>query len=128
MHLTKKTIALLFILTLLALTGCKSVSDGSGGEDPGQDGESYLGIIYTEHPLGVRIVNIYPDSPAQVGGLEGGDIIVAINDTPIRGKFGLGSMIREMTPGDEITVTVLRDGSYRKTLKMKVDKRPRKFK
>lgn len=38
-----------------------------------------IGIIVTEHPAYINVVEVYPNSPAQRGGIQKGDLIYAVN-------------------------------------------------
>jgi S1-C subfamily serine protease len=52
--------------------------------------------------------------PVTIGGqqvLVGGDIIIALNSEPVNQIEKLQSLIQKREPGDEVTLTVLRDGA-----------------
>ena len=51
----------------------------------------------------------YPSAAAEAG-LESGDVIIKVDDTLITGADSLVATIRSYRPGDEVTVTWLRDG------------------
>lgn len=53
---------------------------------------------------------ITPDSAAERAGLEGGDIIVALNGEAITDENTLAQMIRESEVGELIELTAIRDG------------------
>ncbi len=59
---------------------------------------------------GARITRVVDDSAADDAGLEKGDIIVEVDGRTIRGPQGLAKRIRSLDPGDEVSVTVVRDG------------------
>jgi S1-C subfamily serine protease len=54
---------------------------------------------------------IFPGSPAEEAGLREGDIIVAIDDEQIDAGTDLSMLIVPYSPGDTITLRVLRDSS-----------------
>jgi S1-C subfamily serine protease len=56
---------------------------------------------------------IFPGSPAEAAGLQGGDIITAINGEQITAETELSMLILTHSPGDTITLRVLRDNSVR---------------
>lgn len=74
---------------------------------------------------GLMISGIFRDSPAQRAGLRPGDVILEINDLPVRGN-GLEAMnyIAKVTPGEITYFTVFRTGE---TLRLEIltSERPR---
>ncbi len=70
---------------------------------------------------GYAISGTTPDSPAAKGGLRNGDVIVRLGNHQIGwlGDFDLA--LRKFAPGDEVIVTVLRDGN-RVILTVQLDK------
>jgi S1-C subfamily serine protease len=73
----------------------------------------YLGVN-SDRPSdggqGAEIVGVETGSPADDAGLQEGDVIVALDGDAISGPTALGGEIRSHQPGDDITLTVLRDG------------------
>ncbi len=53
---------------------------------------------------------IVPDSPAATAGLKSNDIITAINGIRIDTSQGLDDILSAFSPGDRLTLSVLRDG------------------
>lgn len=49
-------------------------------------------------------------SPAQKAGLQEGDIITKVNDTPIDASHSLTQTLGQFKPGDTVTLTVVRQG------------------
>lgn len=70
---------------------------------------------------GVLITNVMPDSPAEDTGLKTGDVIIAVDDKKISSSGQLRSKIGMKTIGDEISLTVLRDGKEAR-FKIKIGK------
>jgi S1-C subfamily serine protease len=60
---------------------------------------------------GVEIVEVTPGSGAADGGLQVGDVIVAVDDVAITDPSSLGAAIASEQPGATITLTVERNGS-----------------
>lgn len=58
--------------------------------------------------LGVRIVAVAPDSPADQAGLRPRDIILSINDRRITSYAQLATLLRQFPPESEISVQVRR--------------------
>jgi hypothetical protein len=67
---------------------------------------------------GVRIAAVEADSPAAAAGLQAGDIIIAAAGQPVDDLQAYGQILRSMTPGQRMTVSVLRGGE---TLQMEVE-------
>ena len=59
---------------------------------------------------GILVFSVVPGSGAEEAGLQAGDIVTRIGDTPIRQVEDLLSLLRERAPGDEIELHVLREG------------------
>ena len=54
---------------------------------------------------------VFPDSPAAQAGLQAGDVITAVDGDRVDADSDLADHILPHQPGDEITLTVIRDGS-----------------
>ncbi|WP_028536999.1 S41 family peptidase [Paludibacterium yongneupense] len=81
----------------------KELREGTQGEFGG------LGIeIGAEDGL-VKVVAPIEDTPAQKGGVKSGDLIVKIDDTPVRG-LSLNDAVKRMRgkPGTHVTLTIAR--------------------
>ncbi len=59
---------------------------------------------------GVYVTEIYGDSPAEAAGIEEDDVIVAIDDEKVDDIDELVEAIQSREPGDDISLTVDRDG------------------
>ncbi len=55
---------------------------------------------------GVLVVRVVPNSPAAKGGMEDGDIILAINDKPIQSTDAVQQAVEGLAPNDLISVKV----------------------
>jgi S1-C subfamily serine protease len=73
---------------------------------------------------GIVIASLEPNAPAERAGIERGDIITRIDDTPIKQGGDLRRILRERRPGDTIQVTVAR-GSTTRTLTARLIEAPR---
>lgn len=78
----------------------------------GADAALYL-QYYPDEDLGtetgVYVLQIYPGSPANVSGLQEGDVIVALNDTEIKTMEQLTRELFSYKPGDKVTLTLYRE-------------------
>lgn len=89
---------------------------------------SYLGVEYRDvepemaeqFRLAVRegivVAAVDPEAPAARAGIERGDIITRIDDTPIKQGGDLRRVLRDRRPGDTVRVTVVRAGDGTKTM------------
>ena len=73
-----------------------------------------------DKPRGALVANVEKGSAADRAGLEPGDVIVKLNDTPIDDTVQLPAAVAQMAPGSKIELTVWRDGRE-KTLSAKLD-------
>ncbi|HEX6262349.1 MAG TPA: trypsin-like peptidase domain-containing protein [Actinomycetota bacterium] len=62
---------------------------------------------------GALVRGVAPGTGAEEAGIVVGDVIVEIEGQAIGSSEDLGSAIREHAPGDEISITVIRDGGAR---------------
>jgi S1-C subfamily serine protease len=84
---------------------------------------AYLGLVSTPAPLppalaerygqrtGLRVVEVVAGSPAQRAGLFPGDLVLAVNGTPLRDAQSLQRVLFEDAIGARMEVTVLRNGA-----------------
>lgn len=90
-----------------------------------EGGDVYLGSIPdmagSDVP-GLKLTGIRAGSPAELGGMKAGDIIVEFGGKPVKDLYQYSDALYSHKPGDEVTVVVLR-GSERVTLKVKLGKR-----
>ena len=63
--------------------------------------------------VGVRIIGIAPDSPAQKAGLKLYDIVVAVNDHKVDTQAQMITLMRQIPPDNEVTLKVRRNREYR---------------
>jgi S1-C subfamily serine protease len=60
--------------------------------------------------VGALIVEVMPGTPAEAAGLRVGDMIVSVDRQSLVGDRTLADVIGTYRPGDEVTLTVLRNG------------------
>ena len=70
--------------------------------------------------VGAEVREVNKGSAGDKAGLETGDVITAVNDTPIVSSNALVASIRGYEPGETIELTYLRDGQ-KKTAKVTLD-------
>ncbi|ARF82825.1 S1C family serine protease [Kitasatospora aureofaciens] len=64
-------------------------------------------------PAGAVIVAVSQGGPAASAGLQPGDVITKIGDTPVDSLNALTTALASLTPGSKVTVTYTRDGNSR---------------
>ncbi|HNW59380.1 MAG TPA: PDZ domain-containing protein [bacterium] len=75
-----------------------------------------------EDTEGAVVREVVKDGPADQAGVKEGDVIIKLQDRTVRDADDITRDIRKMSPGDEATLLVLRDGK-KITLKAKLQER-----
>ena len=82
---------------------------------------AYLGVYYREIDdqfakdnklsslSGVYVEDVVNGGSAEKGGIKSGDIILSVQGKPVNGKSELMEVVSQLSPGDKITVSVLRE-------------------
>jgi S1-C subfamily serine protease len=65
----------------------------------------------TDGGQGAVVAVVVAGSPAESAGVREGDVVVEVDGQPIHGGEALRGVIRDHSPGDQITIVVVRDGS-----------------
>jgi putative serine protease PepD len=88
--------------------------------DDGEVEHAYLGVRLTdatqnpqgddEDASGAVVAGVEAGSPADDAGVERGDVLVSIDDEPVRDAAAVTAAIRSHDPDDEVTLVVRRDG------------------
>lgn len=87
------------------------------------DPEPYLGITISEkytadvlqyygYPSGAVVLSVADGSPAEEAGLAKGDIITEFNGTAIKEYTVLEDLMKDCTPGEQVSVKIYRSGRY----------------
>ncbi len=74
--------------------------------------EAFLGVGLEDRidgGQGVIVTGVEPGTPAEEVGVTVGDLIVAVDGAATDGSSGLIAAIRDKSPGDEVTVAIVRD-------------------
>lgn len=74
----------------------------------------------------IRIRGVYPDSPAQKGGLQTGDILAELNAKSVTSMSEVRAAFMRLHPNDKLTVTVVRNGT-KQTMTLNIEARPDKI-
>jgi putative serine protease PepD len=81
----------------------------------GEATHAYMGVQIAETTdedssnTGAVVAGVEEGSPAEEAGMEEGDIVVEVDGEAMRDPAALTSAIRGRTPGDRVTLTVIRD-------------------
>jgi serine protease Do len=59
---------------------------------------------------GVLVVEVVPGSPAARAGLQAGDVLVSVNDTPVAEAKDVQNQVEASTIGVDLAIALLRDG------------------
>jgi serine protease Do len=73
---------------------------------------------------GIVVVAVSPSTPAERAGVERGDIITRVDDTPIKQGGDLRRILRDRRPGDDVRITVVRMGGDTRTLNARLTEPP----
>jgi carboxyl-terminal processing protease len=86
--------------------GYKELRVGTTGEFGG------LGIEVGMENGFIKVISPIDDTPAKQAGVESGDVIIRLDDTPVKG-LTLSESVKIMRgkPGSKITLTIVREGS-----------------
>lgn len=90
-----------------ALPVIERLRDGTDVADPG-----YLGVGIedpTDGSRGAVLTSVTPGSPAADAGLEAGDLVTAIDGTPLDGAAALAAAVRAGSPGEAVVISHTRD-------------------
>jgi len=93
---------------------------GQAEQDPNA---GYLGVwLEDAEGGGVKVLVVFPDSPAQKAGIEIGDVILAIDDKAIADTDALGKEMKAHKPGGKVKLKVRRapEGAEAKELEIEV--------
>ena len=79
-----------------------------------QADDAFLGVTLTEetdHPEGgAKVVSVIDDSPADLAGMQDGDIIQGLAGEVVRGPGALSKRLDEHDSGDQVSIRLIRDG------------------
>jgi hypothetical protein len=65
---------------------------------------------FGENPNGVKFADVSAGSPAEKAGLKASDILIRFGEHPVKNLYDFTFALRQHKIGDEVEVTVLRDG------------------
>ncbi len=77
-----------------------------------------------ESKRGALIAGVVEESPAEEAGIEEEDVIVEFDGEKVRSSSSLTGLVKKHSPGDEITLKVVREGKEKKII-VTLGKRPK---
>jgi membrane-associated protease RseP (regulator of RpoE activity) len=113
----RRRVRIVLLVGLLALVGAgaaygvtSALSGSGGGDHASANGyQPWLGIDLYNSPYGGPIVvGVAPGSPAQVAGLQPGDVISQVNGKPVTSVSQFASAIAGKHAGDHLTLAFQR--------------------
>ena len=99
------------LASLISQTKLTPVVERQEPAEAGKSRGAYLGIVpdFTYTGTGVGIKGCSKQSPAEVAGLMGGDVILEIDGKPVADLKALMTLLLTRQPGDEVEIKILRD-------------------
>jgi len=98
----------------LAGGGNASVNQGGAAvREPSAGEPGYLGVIADDREdrgAGVRILELLPAGPADKAGLKAGDLVIGIDDQPVRSMDDFATRMTAATSGAKLKFNIQRDG------------------
>ncbi len=73
--------------------------------------QTYLGTVPdmgASEVSGLRLTGVRPGSPADLGGLKGGDVIVELGGAPVKDLYSYSAALYSHKPGDVVKIVVMR--------------------
>lgn len=71
----------------------------------------YIGVTLSQTPDGIVVESVQPGTPASGAGIEAGDVITKVGDTPVSTTEQLSVVLRGLAPGTKVDITVQREGA-----------------
>ena len=81
-----------------------------GFENPEELSRAESLALGLESNVGIILSGVVPGGPAEAAGLQRGDVILSINDEPIRSRQQALLLVARMEPGDDAEIVGWRDG------------------
>ena len=96
----------------MVLTG-SAAAVGSGDRSANTEGQRRVsfGTVpdFAHNADGVRVDSVVPGSPAELAGIQAGDVLLEMNGETVTGLGAFSDFLKTLAPGDTVTATVLRN-------------------
>ncbi|MFA5393097.1 MAG: Do family serine endopeptidase [Candidatus Ratteibacteria bacterium] len=73
---------------------------------------------------GILITNVNPGTPAEKSNLKPGDVIVNVNNVPVKGTDDIQNRIGSSKPGDTVVLQVIRNGKLLAPISVRLAEQP----
>ena len=76
--------------------------------------EAFLGVLIDDRRdggQGALVTSVDEGTPAADAGIQADDVVIALDGEPVVGSAGLIAAFRDLEPGAEVAVTLIRDGA-----------------
>jgi S1-C subfamily serine protease len=110
----------------IAIDGIKAKLDKlRAGQSTATQARAYLGVSSqaVDGTPGATVTDVGAGTPASGAGIQPGDVITAIDATPVNNPDDLGTAIQAHKPGDRVNVTIQR-GTTKRTASITLGTRP----
>ena len=64
---------------------------------------------FAHNSEGVRVESVVPGSPAELAGIQAGDVLLEMNGEKVAGLGAFSDFLKTLAPGDIVNATVWRD-------------------
>jgi S1-C subfamily serine protease len=85
-------------------------ADDDAKQKPAEGQTGFLGVMLDENVDLPTITGFADNSPAEKAGLKSGDVIVKLQDKPVKTRDDVLEIMGKTKPGEKVPVTVKRDG------------------
>ena len=96
--------------SLLAAVAATCAAGAAAQEPAFAQARGWVGIRFDAVGQSVVVADVYRSGPAHRGGVRPGDVVVAVDGAPVSG-VGLARAASELSPGQMLRLTVVRDGA-----------------
>lgn len=103
--MNKKVFLIIFTVAVFSALGCLNIIKKVGWREPTD------GVVWEKKPEGLTAINVIQGSPAELNGIRKGDILVKINDIPVRTNIDVAKNLWIAWNSDQnLSYQILREG------------------